>query len=156
MVTHRTTDQHDVSVTYFVQPQVQSGVFDSDTGCCKVQTAAFAPSQHLGIASYDFDASLFGGIGKTDDDAFELCDFQAFFDEGIQAKVFWDGARNCEVIYRSVYGQRADVTAWKFQWLNGKTVRAENDFSPVQCDACCIDLYVKFVIGKVSGEQFFD
>jgi hypothetical protein len=156
MVTDRTTDQYGVTVTYMIQPEVQSAVPDSDAGCGQVQSAAFSASQHLGIARHDLDASLAGGAGKADDDTFQLYDLHAFFDKRIQTQVLWDGSGDGEVVNSAMHSQRTDIAPGELQRLNGKAIGGEHHVTGIQHYAGCIDLNVETVIGKMPGKYFID
>jgi hypothetical protein len=55
-----------------------------------------------------------------------------------------------------VYGERADVTAGKFQRLHGKAVRRNQDVAAVQVDRDRVRLGVEFVFSEVPREDLFD
>ena len=129
MVTNRTAHQDNVTFAYLIQTEVQSRIADAYTGCGQIQTTALTTPQDLGVTCHNLDTRLAGCLGKTDDNAFQLCDLKTFLNECIQGQVLWNGASDSQVIDGTMYSQRANITARELQWLDGKTICCENHFT---------------------------
>jgi hypothetical protein len=87
VIADRAADQYRIAGTDLVHAKIQAPVSHTDTRGRQIQPAAFAATHHLGVAGDHLHAGIARRARQARDEAVELREFQAFFDEGIEREI---------------------------------------------------------------------
>jgi hypothetical protein len=135
---------------------LQLRVAHADAAGGEIQPAAFAARHHLGVARHYTHTVFPRRARQAFDDAGELCDFEAFLNEGVEAEIERRRACDGKIVHRAVHRQRANVAAGKFQRLHDEAIGGQHDVARRQGERDGIGFNIERRISEVAREQFFN
>ena len=156
MVADRAAHHHHVAGADLIEAEPQARAPDTEAGGRKVEAAALAAAQNLGVAGRDPHAAFLCGACHASNQAIELGKFHSLLDERIQAQIDRRSARDREIIHRSMHGERADISARKFERVHGKAVRGDQHLSRRHRQIGRIGADVELRIGQMARKNVRD
>src|ERR1019366_49201 len=84
---------------------------------------------NFGVTRHDQDAAGLGRVFHAANNAAQRFDRQAFLKDQCDTQIHWVGARDSQVVDRTVNGEGADVPTWEEKWADYGTVGCHDELA---------------------------
>src|ERR1019366_1192017 len=135
---------------------VDAGWHDADAGGGDEDLVALAAVDDLGVAGNELHAGAGCRRAHGFDDAAQIVDGQALFEDERGGEVHGLGAAHGEVVDRAMHGEVADVAAWKEDGRDDEGVGGEGEARAGDGEDSLIVELVENGIAEGGQEDFVD
>ena len=161
MVAHGARDQHHIARSGAAAAEFQTLGQDADGGGGDEDAVALAAFHHLGVARYHRHAGHARSFGHRFDDARQIGQRKAFFEDETGSEIERCGAHHRHVVHGAMHRQAADVATRKEQGRHHMAVGRHHDACRLAVQHrrrqhCAVVALTQVLVAQVLGEQFRD
>ena len=161
MVAHGARDQHHIARSGAVAAEFQALGQHADGGGGDENAVALAAFHHLGVACYHRHAGRARSFGHRFDDARQVGQRKAFFEDETGGEIERCGTHHRHVVHGAVHRQAADVAAGKEQGRHHMAVGRHHDACRLAVQHRrrqnrAVVTLTQVLVAQMVGEQFRD
>jgi len=148
--------QNFVTDTHRARIDAHSGKRSADASRSDVDLVRFAVFDDLGVTGSDPDTCISRGFRHGSNFSFEERRRQPRFEHECDHQGFCPGARNREVVHRTVHRKFTDRTTRETQRLNHKAIGGDRNRRAIDVDVCGVSEWAGSRTKKQGSKKAFD